>query len=325
MLLLRVGGAMVRAELLSRSKVVWAGEAQFNTPEDLEEAVSQLAGADGPPTQPRRLRVELAAPLVQVRTLRGLPPVSRAQLRALVAVQSARFFRRNGNALVTDACWTEPAARRSGTALAVGAEERWLDAVIRGARSAGLAIESIRPSELPAGMRLKLLPVAEQRRQRTEALLSARRLAAAAVLTWVAALGVFLVRLRAERAAVDQEIARLAPVSQAVGNARRSLGDLAFVVEGLGAADERRGELLARFTGLASALPDSAVVTRLVIDASGRGSLSALAPRSAELLSVIEGSGAVASPRFDGGVVREMIAEQEWERFTVVFGGESGR
>jgi len=70
-------------------------------------------------------------------------------------------------------------------------------------------VEAFRAADMPEGVRLGLLPLTERRRQRARALLSVRRLAVIASLTWLAGAGVFLVRLREARAEADREIARL--------------------------------------------------------------------------------------------------------------------
>jgi hypothetical protein len=325
LLLLRLGGATVRTELVRRGKVLWAGEAPFTTPEELEEAVSQLAAAEGLPARPATVRVELEPPLAQLRTLRGLPPIRTAELRSLVATQSGRYFRRNGKPLVTDACWRGREARREGTAFASAAEEPWLDAVIRGARLAGLAVEAFRPADMPEGVRLELMPPTERRRQRARALLSVRRLAVVAWLIWLVAAGAFLARLRDERAGVDREITRLEPSARALGAARRALGDAARTVATLDRATLERGRVLAHLTALAATLPDSAFITSLEVDAEGRGGMSVMARRSAEVLAAVDRSGTVLSPRLNGAVVRETIAGRDWERFAIAFGPASAR
>jgi hypothetical protein len=315
---------MARAELRDRGKLVWAGETRFETPEELEAVVKQLAEADGLPLRTAALGVELESPLVQLRTIRGLPPVRSPELRSMVAVQSARFFRRTRMPLVTDACWAERGARKKGTAIAAACEERWLDAVIRGAGFGGLTVEYIRPANAPAHTRLGLIPVTERRRRSARALLSVRRLALAISAIWLAALAVSVVRLREERAAVDRELQRVRPAALSVANARRALGDLASIVDRLDGAEARRHELLARLTSLIASLPDSAFLTTLAIDASGQGKLVALARRSGQLLSAIDRQDAVISPRLEGGIVREIIGDRDWERFTVLFGPEGG-
>ncbi len=319
MLRLRVGRTTARAELVRGSKVLWVGEAPFGTPEELGEAVSQLAAQEALPARPAALRVELEASLAQLRTLHDLPPVRTAQLRALVATQAARFFRRNGKPLVTDACWTGREARRQGTALAAAVEEPWLEALTEGARVAGLPVETIGPAELPEGARLMLLPPAERRRRRERALLSVRRLGTVACLTWLAAAGVFIARRQQERADVEREIAGLEQSALAVSEARRAVGEAARMLETLDRAERDRLLLLSRLSAVAAALPESAFLTALVVGLGGRGELSVVARRSAAVLNALDQS------RINGSVVRETIARRDWERFTIAFGPDTTR
>jgi hypothetical protein len=186
-------------------------------------------------------------------------------------------------------------------------------------------VEAFRAADMPEGVRLGLLPLTERRRQRARALLSVRRLAVIASLTWLAGAGVFLVRLREARAEADREIARLEPSARALGAARRALGDAARAVETLDGATLERGSVLAHLTALSATLPDSAFITSLEVDAEGRGEMSVVARRSAEVLAAVDRSGSVLSPRLNGAVIRETIAGRDWERFAVAFGPASAR
>jgi hypothetical protein len=319
---LRVGRRQAFAELVRGERVLWAGSAPFTTPEELEEAVSQLAAQEALPARPAGLRVELEAPLSQVRTLQGLPPLRAGQLRGLVATQAGRFFRRNGKPLVTDACWSGRDGRRKGIAVAAAGEEHWIEAVIGGARCAGLSVETLGPAAVPQGVWLDLTPPAERRRRREEARLSIRRLALAACLAWAAAAAVFGLRLRGERLAVDRELARLEQPATAVAAARRSLSEAARLVETLDRAERDRVRLLAQFAALTAALPDSAFLTAFALDDAGRGEMSIVARRSSEVFAALDRADAGASPRLGGALVRETIGGREWERFTVAFGAE---
>ncbi len=317
---LHVGSGAARAELVRGTRVLWTGEARFATPGELEEAVSQLAAREALPARPGALRAELEPPLAQVRTLRGLPPVRAPQLRALVATQVGRFFRRNGTPLVTDACWLGRAERKQGTALAGAAEEPWLMAVIEGARIAGLPVEALRPASLPVGARLDLTPPTERRRARERAMLSVRRLGVAAALTWLAAGGAFVVRLDRERVAVERELAALEHPARAVSEARREMAEAARMVQTIERGAAERGRALATFSALSAALPDSAFATGLVLRADTGGQISVTARRSAELLAALDRTAVLVSPTLEGPTVRERIGPSGWERFSVTFG-----
>ncbi|MGH7526892.1 MAG: hypothetical protein ACREMX_09330, partial [Gemmatimonadales bacterium] len=75
----------------------------------------------------------------------------------------------------------------------------------------------------------------------------------------------------------------------------------------------------------AAALPDSAFVTSLVVDAAGSGEMAVVARRSAEVLAGLDRVEALASPTVNGAVLREPIAGRDWERFTVRFGEGGAR
>jgi len=141
-----VGDSNVRAEAMRSGVVVWAGEATYESPNDLADVVAQLAAA--PAERCRRLRVTLERPPAQTRTLTDLPPVRERELPSLVANQSGRFFRRNGAALVTDATWVTNGSRRVTHAAAV--EEPLVLAIVAGAAEAGLALESVSGGDVAA-------------------------------------------------------------------------------------------------------------------------------------------------------------------------------
>jgi hypothetical protein len=183
--------------------VLWAAESSYSSPGELREAIAQLTAGESMPMKAPRLRVELGPQLAQVRTLHGLPPVHAGHLKALVANQAGRFFRRNGKPLVTDAAW--PGGKRGVVAFAAAAEEPWIAAILDGAADGGGEVESIRPGG-PAGVRLELLSAEERRRRRRRELVALGRLAAIAAMTWSAAVAVWGARFEHERRAVNREI-----------------------------------------------------------------------------------------------------------------------
>src|SRR2546429_4396774 len=139
---LRVGRALLRAEGVERGSVTWAGETSYGNLTELADAVARLAAE--PPRACRRLVVSLDRPPVQLRTLSELPPVKPRHLAALVAQQAGRFFRKNGQPLVTDATWVGKGATRVADAAAV--EEPLVEAIAAGARAAGLWLEAVAPA-----------------------------------------------------------------------------------------------------------------------------------------------------------------------------------
>jgi hypothetical protein len=316
-LTVRVRAGSARAELTRGARVLWAAESAYSSPDELREAITQLTAGESMPVRSPRLRVELGPPIAQVRTLHGLPPVRAVHLKALVATQSGRFFRRNGKALVTDAAW--PGGKRGGVVAAAAAEEPWIVAILEGAAAGGGEVESIRPDGGPAGVRLELLSAEERRRRWRRELVALGRLAVIAALTWSSAMGVWGVRFERERRAVNREIERLRAPTEAVGSARRALGVAAELVDSVETAGRRRARALEQLAGLSAVLPDSAYATSFALDESGGGELAIVARRSSEVAAALERVGAIATPRIEGTVVREVAGGREWERFTVRF------
>ena len=321
-LAVRVGAGSARAELTRGTRVLWAAESAFASPGELREAIAQLTAGESMPVRVTRLRVELGAPLVQVRTLHDLPPVRAGHLKALVATQSGRFFRRNGTALVTDAVWAG-GKRRGAVAFAAAAEEPWIAAILEGAAVGGGVVESIRPAGAPATARLELVSDEERRRRRRRERVALGRLAGIAALAWTAAAAVWGVRFERERQAVDREIERLRAPADAISSARRALGAATELVDTVETAERARARTLGQLGAVSAALPDSAYVTSLALDGDGGGGgeLTVVARRSAEVTAALDRVRAIAAPRIEGTVVREVADGHEWERFTVRFGG----
>src|SRR5437773_6431919 len=170
---LRVGRSTLRAEAVEHGSVTWAGESPYGELGELADAIARLAAE--PPRTCRRLVVGLDRPPVQLRTLTDLPPVKPQHLAALVAQQAARFFRKNGQPLVTDAAWVGTGPTRVAHAAAV--DEPLVEAIAAGARAAGLWLETIAPAGEEAP--LTLLPRSERESRERAARARTRRLTVA--------------------------------------------------------------------------------------------------------------------------------------------------
>lgn len=317
---LRIGAQVVQAELVRRGRVLWAAEASHAGPHDLAETIAQLVAEPGMPSHSTRIHVELAPPIVQLRTLEGLPPVRASALPVLVANQSARFFRRNGKPLVTDAAWVRTPKGGGRIARAAAVEEPWIEAVIQGARAAGLVLERLGP---PAPSRLVLFTEAERVRRRRMARSSIARLAVAAVVLWVAVGVLVAFRIHREQQRIEARLAALAAPMEAVLAARRELAAATRMIEAADAADRDRRAFAARLAAILNALPDSAYLGSLALDARGGGSLTGSARRSVEVIEDLERTAAVAGPELDGPAVREPRGGASWERFVIRFGVRS--
>lgn len=312
-----VGDSRVRAEARSAGAVIWAGEATYESPEDLAEVLARLAAE--PPLRCSRLVATLERPPAQTRTLTGLPPVHDRELAALVANQAGRFFRRNGAPLVTDAVWVTNGHGRVTHAAAV--EEPLVLAIVAGAREAGLAVESITPAG--TSPQLQLLPTVERAVRARARRRAVVRLGVAVLAAWLLAAALFGARLVMERRAIDAELAAADAPLAALRDVRREMRTAEAMVQGLTEARHARGEALATLARLSGALPDSAVVTSYTWRSDGSGVMAGAGRRPADVLAAVERSRAVATPRMESAVVRETLAGHEWERFTILFGRTS--
>jgi Tfp pilus assembly protein PilN len=318
-LLVRVAAGAARAELSRGSKLLWAAESAFDGPDALREAMAQLTSAEGMPARPARLRIEMGEPYAQVRRLHDLPHVRSGHLKALVANQAGRFFRRNGKPLVTDAVWLG-GGRQRGAAIGAAAEEPWIAAVVGGAGAGGAMVECIWPAGAWAGSGLDLLPAEEVARRRRRRRLALGRISLVAVLAWTTAAIVWGVRFDRERRAVDKELDRLRAPAAALASARRALGEAAELVDSIKAAERRRGLAAAEIAELSVLLPDSAYATSLSLDGTGGGELAVVARRSVEVMAALERAAALPAVRTEGTTVRDEARGLAWDRFTIRFG-----
>jgi hypothetical protein len=70
---LAVGTATVRAVVVERGAIRWAGSASYGTVDDLADVIARLAAEAGTPV--RRARVALERDVVQLRTVSPAPPL----------------------------------------------------------------------------------------------------------------------------------------------------------------------------------------------------------------------------------------------------------
>ncbi len=314
---LRVGSSALRATAVRGDAVTWAGEATYVDATELSDAVARLAAEA--PRACRRLAVELERPLVQLRTIPDLPPVKRHHLVALVAQQAGRFFRKNGEPLVTDATWVGKSA--PGVARVAAVEGALVDAIAVGARAAGLWLETISPAGEPDS--LALLPSSERERRERLAHRRTRRLTLATCAVWLAAGGLFAGRVAWERRVVDRELAALRQPLAAVVEARRELRDAAATLDAITAAERDRGRGLATLAAITSAMPDSSVLTSFAWNANGTGSLVGAAKHATDVVARLDRLGSLPGVHLSGPALREAVAGEDWQRFTILWGDDS--
>lgn len=139
---LSVGASNVRAVLLDRGAIQWAGEARYADLADLADAVARLAGESGRPV--RRARIALERDIVQLRSIHPAPPIKPGAARRWVALEAPRLFRKNGFPLATDALVT---AAVPGMALwAAATTETLVRALLDGCAQAGLEVDGLGPA-----------------------------------------------------------------------------------------------------------------------------------------------------------------------------------
>jgi hypothetical protein len=318
LLRLRIGRSSLRADAVERGSVIWAGDASYGDLSELADAIARLAAE--PPRACRRLVVALERPPAQLRTLSELPPVKPRHLAALVAQQAGRFFRKNGQPLVTDAAWVG-----KGTTLVVRAaavEEPLVEAIAAGARAAGLWLETIALAD--DGAPFTLLPKSERESRERGARRRTRRLAVVTSGVWLAAGALFFARLAWERRAVERELAALQKPLAAVLDARRELRDAETTLNAITAAERERGRSLAVLSGVTGGLPESSVLTSFAWTGDGSGVLVGAARHATDVVARLDRLGTLPGVRLGGPVVREPIAGKEWERFSILF-GEQGK
>jgi hypothetical protein len=124
-----------------------------------------------------------------------------------------------------------------------------------------------------------------------------------------------------ERRAIDQELSAANAPLAALHDVRREMRSAETMVRTVAASQRSRGRALATLARLNAALQDSAVITSYTWHADGSGVLAGSARHAADVLAALERARAVATPRLEGAVVREVIAGRDWERFTIVFDG----
>jgi hypothetical protein len=311
---LAVGPSVVRAAIGQPSAPAWAAECPWDSETDLVDVIARLAS--GLPQPARHMTVTLERPLVQLRTIRDLPPVRARVLPALVASQDRRFFRRNGRPLVTAAAWVRDQGARVARAAAV--DEPVVEAIAAGARAAGLAVADVRPANDPAP--LSLVPAAERDARAHGTRRRVVRLAIATATAWVAAAGLFAGKLRWERRAIEAALVAVEAPLAALRSARAEVRRVDAAVAAMREAERRRGRALATLDAITRALPDSVALSSLVWTGDGEGTLGGVGPRAAEVVTALRRAQAVPGPSLVGQVTRETVAGREWERFTIRYG-----
>ena len=320
-LLVRIGRGSVRAELNRSGTIVWAAESSYDTEADLLSVLSSLGAEPGLVGRTQRARIELGHPLVQLRTLTELPPVRQSALRALVAHQAGRFFRKNGKPLVTSATWGPRSRGAPKIAMAAAVEEPLLDAIVQGVREAGFELVAITPAESS----LQLLPGKERIARAGAARRRIRHLAATAAALW-GLVGLLAVhRFARESDQVEQALAALGPAAAAARAVKQQYDTAESMIAAIETARSHRGAVSIQTARVLLALPDSSYLMSLHVNDQAAGELTGAARRPLDVVAALERGSAVALPRLIGSTSRPPVDGRDYERLTVRFGAERGR
>ena len=298
----------LRVSRMSRGEVEWSAEAAFDDVADLEAALVSLTAAEGWRSV-WRADARVGADVIQRRLLRDLPPVRETALRDLIALQQARFFRRNGVPLATNARWI---SGKEGTAEAVAASTDLLDAIARGLEGAGARKVRICTADSSLALESPHLSASGGSRRRR----IRRALWGVALLSWLSVPAIHVLRLMKADRVQRRELARLEEPAAAVRRVRRELARTAEVVEQVDNGLRLRGQVSAILGAVVAALPDSAALTSLTLSRSGAGTLTAVAMQPSVYVSRLERVPGIGHPTPDGASVPEP-GPGRWESFSL--------
>lgn len=308
---------VVRTEVRHGDRMVAAAEGPWLDEAALATQWQALAEEARLPPSGRRLAVVVQRPAAQVRRLTQLPPVSARHLGALVAAQTARTFRRNGVPLVTAARWVPHSTPRAAELAAIPAP--LLDQLAAAAAAAGLELTSVTAADAPA---LPVEPPLLTRhrvrtlRQRTA------RWARLALTLWIIAGAVAGARFTQERMRVRAALASRAEPAAALARLRAEWVGAQTSLAAVATADREGAAFLQQLTSVLTALPDSAFLAALTLDAGGTGSFSGYARRATDVAAALAHRPhlPLPLPRLDASLGREALGGREWDRFRVTLG-----
>lgn len=314
-LVIRLAAGGVTLEAWRRGALVWALPEEPGAPEHLAGVFDRWADERDELREGYAVRVLVERPWVQLRHLVDVPAVRGGLLKQLVQTHAARYFRRNGSPLITDAGWIVREKERVAQICAM--EALTIEALAAAAEAAGVRIVSVTPVDAPA---LSLLPPSLRAAQRGQARHALLRWSAAAVIAWGLVAGLGVLHLALEQRRVDRELARLEEPAAALATLTRQMRSAREMIDAM-AATERGGRELPRWLGsIGAALPDSAFIGSLSLTAVGAGTIAGYARNASAVIANLRQVPGLPSPRLDGRITRQVLAGAEWERFTVVFG-----
>lgn len=268
----------------------------------------------------RRLDIRLRTPWIQLRRLTELPPVSDRDLVRLVNQHPSRFFRETGAALCTNAIWLiTPGRHRPHRALAAAASLDFLERIEAAAHDNGwaetriFAFEPESKGKVPLVTPEAIARAGKRRRQRFGFY--------GIGLLGCATLGVLgmLLNLRVEEHRIDQGLQALSQPAAALASLQERTVEMVSMMTAIERFRNQRDQALMLTARIGTSLPDSAVMSSLVIREDSTGEVSGHAHRALDVLAALERLG-LERPVVQGSLVREPQGGRTWERFTLIFG-----
>lgn len=315
----RLRAETVRKSLIGRSrhdsKVLWAAEAGYEGTTDLGQAIGELVDMPHPPARPKEVEVVLHGDLCQVRTLEGLPEVSRRALKRMIQLQPTRYFRGSDGQLITDAQWLQTSKGAPVTARATAVDRSLVEAIIARVAEAGLWCSEISVDPVANGNRRFILHRGSRRSPGTRR--ASLRLVLTTAALWLLVPCVYTARLVIQEHSVRAELAALDGAVSAVASARREMGEARQMIQVITEARRSRQDGMFALATVSAELPDNAFLTSYNYD-HGMSAISGYAERLAEVMAALEEPFPAA--RVEGQVTREIYQGRELERFTIILG-----
>lgn len=234
--------------------------------DELTAGIGRLMELDRP-SHTSGVRLRLHPPIVQVRTLRKIPPVTDRDLRGIVEAQHGRFFRPWGARPIVAARWVDKGQDRVVRAASVDAE--LLEHVERELLEHGMRLTEIRVVRDDEDLHLRLHTARLEARNRSRAVRRRLAMLGLAMAGWLVAAGVYLGDLlRDHRATMDQWAALTTPLDQ-LATVEAGIQDFKSVAEALSRQADAEHRLTPIIGALVTALPSEAHLHRLSIERHG--------------------------------------------------------
>jgi hypothetical protein len=297
-----------------------AAEGTRDLATELEAALASLRSQGRRST---KVVVAVCSPPLQKRRLHGIPKVSPAVLRSMIGHQAHRFFRPAEGGLVVDAVWQE---RRgpSPEAIAVAVDRNLVTAITETCSGGTIELVDIIPDESKLPRSLSLLPEEERRSRRRREWSRVAWFAKVTGLLWCAMVGIGIARERVGHALTASRLARLQEPAARVIAVRRTMDSVGEMVHAVAKARERRLAMAGILGNLATALPDSSVLSSVNLSQDGTAEIIGLAMDPMRVLAGLQAK-QVGKVEF----VREPLVEpssgREWSRFVIRLGTGTAR